>query len=107
MSLGFKQAGFDVAAAIEIGPVHCAVYKFNFPKTAVVPHSVRSVSASQIRDAARIGSNDADRVFGGPPCQGFSMMGQRALDDPRKFVFENVKRFDSWTPAGFSGRVGG
>ena len=39
MSLGFEQAGFDVAAAVEIDPVHCAVHAFNFPDTPV--HHVR------------------------------------------------------------------
>ena len=36
MSLGFEQAGFDVAAAVEIDPVHCAVHEFNFPQTVVI-----------------------------------------------------------------------
>ena len=31
MSLGFEQAGFDVAAAVEYDPVHCATHEFNFP----------------------------------------------------------------------------
>ena len=31
LSLGFEQAGFDVVAAVEIDPVHCAVHEFNFP----------------------------------------------------------------------------
>ena len=108
MSLGFEQAGFDVVAAVEIDPVHCAVHKFNFPETAVLPRSVRGLSAAEIRLAAGIGSAQVDCVFGGPPCQGFSMMGHRVLDDPRNhlvlefvrivaelgartFVFENVK----------------
>lgn len=108
MSLGFEQAGFDVAAAIEIDPVHCAVHKFNFPETAVVPRSVAELSGDDIRKAAGIGSRKIDCVFGGPPCQGFSLIGQRVLDDPRNslvldfvrlvaeldaetFVFENVK----------------
>lgn len=37
LSLGFEQAGFDVKAAIEIDPVHCAVHEFNFPETTVIP----------------------------------------------------------------------
>ena len=94
LSPGFEQAGFDVAAAVEIDPVHCAVHKFNFPKTAIVPRSVSAPSAAA-------GAN-------GPPCQGFSLIGHRVLDDPRNrlvlefvrivselnartFVFENVK----------------
>lgn len=108
MSLGFEQAGFDVAAAVEIDPVHCAIHKFNFPDTAVLPRSVIGLKAADIRLAAGIGNRPIDCVFGGPPCQGFSLIGQRAFEDPRNnlvlefvrivaelnartFVFENVK----------------
>ena len=108
LSLGFEQAGFDVAAAVEIDPVHCAVHKFNFPDTAILPRSVDELSGVDIRRAAGIDNRPIDCVFGGPPCQGFSLIGQRVLDDPRNrlvwefvrlvaeldartFVFENVK----------------
>lgn len=108
MSLGFEQAGFDVVAAVEIDPVHASVHSFNFPRTAILPKSVIGLSAREIRQAAGIGNRTVDVVFGGAPCQGFSLIGQRALDDPRNalvqefvrlvvelkasyFVFENVK----------------
>ncbi len=108
LSLGFEQAGFDVVAAVEVDPIHCAVHKFNFPFCAVFPQSVSGLTGAEIRAKAGLGRRRIDVVFGGPPCQGFSMMGQRALDDPRNslvldfvrlvselrpayFVFENVK----------------
>lgn len=108
MSLGFEQAGFDVVAAVELDPVHAAVHKYNFQRCAVLPRSVTDVSGDDIRAAAGIGNRRVDVVFGGAPCQGFSLIGQRALDDPRNglvkdfvrivreldaayFVFENVK----------------
>lgn len=108
MSLGFEQAGFDVAAAVEIDPIHCAAHKFNFPATVVIPQSVATLRGDDIRKAAGLEDREIDCVFGGPPCQGFSMIGQRVLDDPRNslvmdfvrlvaeldaktFVFENVK----------------
>ena len=108
LSLGFEQAGFDIAAAVDVDPIHCAVHKFNFPTTTVIPGSVRSLSAKDIRALAGIESRVVDCVFGGAPCQGFSLIGHRALDDPRNqlvrefvrlvaelgaraFVFENVK----------------
>lgn len=108
MSLGFEQAGFDVAAAVEVDPVHAAVHKFNFPATTVLPRSVVGLTAQELRRAAGIGDRQIDCVFGGPPCQGFSLIGHRVLDDPRNrlvlefvrlvseldaktFVFENVK----------------
>ncbi len=81
MSLGFEQAGFDVVAAVEIDPVHAAIHQFNFPDCAMLPHSVIGLSGKKLRSAARIGDRAVDVVFGGAPCQGFSLIGQRALDD--------------------------
>ena len=108
LSLGFEQAGFDIAAAVEIDPVHCAVHKFNFPRTPMIVRSVDGLSGDLIREMASLGDRPVDCVFGGAPCQGFSLIGHRALDDPRNslvrdfvrivtelkartFVFENVK----------------
>lgn len=108
LSLGFEQAGFDVVAAVEIDPIHACAHKFNFPSCAVIPRSVMGLKGSDIRIAAEIDKQHVDVVFGGAPCQGFSLIGKRALDDPRNslvkdfvrivseldasyFVFENVK----------------
>ena len=67
LSLGFEQAGFDVAAAVEIDQVHCAVHKYNFPETAVIPHSVEGLDGDQIRQAAGIVDTVVDCVCGGAP----------------------------------------
>ncbi len=108
MSLGFEQAGFDVAAAVEYDPVHCATHEFNFPDCAAICRSVADIDGKYIREHSRIGDRTVDVLFGGAPCQGFSMIGKRALDDPRNslvhhfvrlvveldasyFVFENVR----------------
>jgi DNA (cytosine-5)-methyltransferase 1 len=108
LSLGFEQAGFDVAAAVEIDPIHAAVHEFNFPICATLCKSASLVSGSEIREAARLGTRKVDVLIGGAPCQGFSLIGHRVLDDPRNslvkdfvrlvseldanyFVFENVK----------------
>jgi DNA (cytosine-5)-methyltransferase 1 len=108
LSLGFEQAGFDIAAAVEIDPIHAATHHFNFPDTRIIPCSVIGLSGSDIRALGGIGNATIDVVFGGPPCQGFSLIGHRMLDDPRNllvreflrivvelgasyFVFENVK----------------
>ena len=107
MSLGFEQAGFDVSASVEIDPIHSCVHHFNFPRCAVIPRSVRELGGQDIRRLAGI-AGKVHVVCGGAPCQGFSMIGKRVLDDPRNslvrdyvrivseleaeyFVFENVK----------------
>ena len=108
MSLGFEQAGFDVACAVEFDAVHAAAHKFNFPHTHVINGDVSQISGREIRTRSAIGDRKVSVVFGGPPCQGFSMMGKREVTDVRNdlvrqfmrivveleadyFVLENVK----------------
>lgn len=108
MSLGFEMAGFDVLAAVEIDPIHCATHEFNFPFWTVLCKDIVQTTAKDIRNTNSIGEREIDVVFGGPPCQGFSLIGKRMLNDPRNslvfhfirlveelqpkyFVFENVK----------------
>lgn len=108
LSLGFEQAGFDLVAALELDPIHCAAHEFNFPGTPILCADAANITATQIRERAGLGDERIDVVCGGAPCQGFSMIGKRALDDPRNslvshflrivteldaeyFVFENVK----------------
>lgn len=108
LSLGFQLAGFEVAAAVELDPIHAAIHEFNFPACATICESVANLSGIEIRQRAGLGNRDVDVIFGGAPCQGFSLIGKRAMDDPRNqlvhhfvriveeihpkyFVFENVK----------------
>lgn len=92
LSLGFEQAGFDIAAAVEIDPVHCATHEYNFPDCTTICGSVVDVTGDEIRTRAKLGKRDVDVVFGGAPCQGFSLIGKRALDDPRnQLVFHYVR----------------
>ncbi len=108
LSLGFEHAGFDLMAAVEYDPIHAATHEFNFPRCACICRSVADINGDYIRKHSRIEDQDVDVVFGGAPCQGFSMIGKRALEDPRNhlvyhftrivselkpkfFVFENVR----------------
>ncbi len=92
LSLGFEQAGFDIAAAVEIDPIHCATHEHNFPYSTTICASVVGLTGYEIRSRANLGNTDIDVVFGGAPCQGFSMIGKRALDDPRnQLVFHYVR----------------
>lgn len=36
--------------------------------------------------------NSVDVITGGPPCQGFSLAGQRLTDDPRNMLFREYIR---------------
>ena len=107
MSLGFEQAGFDVLAAFDVEQRHVEQYAQNFPDSAATALDLTTVSGNELLAAGRATPEPIDLVFGGPPCQGFSIGGRRQADDdrnnailhfarlvgeinPRFFVMENV-----------------
>src|SRR4051812_21691089 len=49
MSLGFKEAGFDVRVAIDIDPINVEVHKKNFPNTETIEADLSSATGAWIR----------------------------------------------------------
>lgn len=106
----------EVLASVEYDPVHAATHEFNFPLTQTVCADVSRLTAAQLTEAALVGWRRhghtgrlprIDVIFGGPPCQGYSTIGKRLIEDernqlvfhffrlvteirPRYFVMENV-----------------
>lgn len=92
LSLGFEQAGYDVAAAVELDPIHSAVHEFNFAYSTTFCRNASAVTGDEIRALSALGSRELHAVVGGPPCQGFSLIGKRALDDPRNVLLSEFAR---------------
>jgi DNA (cytosine-5)-methyltransferase 1 len=102
MALGFEQAGFDLLAAVDLDPVHLSAHERNFPLCEPVCADISTISASEITEAARRGwarrhpatrlAGRVDCVFGGPSCQGFSVIGSRKSDDPRNALVAQFAR---------------
>jgi DNA (cytosine-5)-methyltransferase 1 len=104
-SRGALAAGFHVAAAYDLDRVLTSSYPINFPDTKLFHRNVGDLTGEEIE--ADVGGPVAG-VFGGPPCQGFSDIGRRDINDPRRkllghffrivhelqpifFVMENVR----------------
>lgn len=92
MALGFEQAGFDVVAATDLDPIHCAVYQQNFPLWSILCADAREIRGSDILGAIDHRRSQVDVVFGGPPCEGFSVIGKRDLDNPRNALIFHFLR---------------
>jgi len=92
MSLGFEQAGFDVLAAFDCEQRHVDTYHGNFPHAKAVCADLSALSGDEVRAQAGLGDRHIDVVFGGPPCQGFSFIGQRKRNDPRSELLLHFAR---------------
>lgn len=83
MDLGFREAGVEVVWANDFNRQACETYRANFGD---------EIHCGSIMDFDYGELPDCDLVFGGPPCQGFSVAGKMDPDDPRsKLVFEFQK----------------
>ena len=112
MDIGFERAGIEVIFANELMSEAAATYNANHASGVMVNDDVNNIldSLGQFQGV--------DLVFGGPPCQGFSVAGKMNPDDnrskliftfldviekvrPRAFVMENVKALgvlEKWEP---------
>jgi len=89
LDLGFHKCGFDIVAAHEINSDCCETYRVNIGDCTQVD--------LESFDETHLDFGDIDVVFGGPPCQGFSVLGNMRPNDPRNNL---IFRF-----AAFVGRI--
>ncbi len=98
LDLGFKQAGYNIVWAIDNNKDAANTYKRNLGGE-ILCGDITAINLDDIPQA--------DVVIGGPPCQSFSLAGNRHCDDargrlvwryldiikkvlPKAFLFENV-----------------
>jgi len=109
LSWGFEKVGFKVIGGIDIWEKALKVFKNVHADAKVLLADLSKLSDKEILREFK----EVDILVGGPPCQAFSTVGKRALEDsrawlvkefvrvvkvlrPEVFVFENVKGFTSF-----------
>lgn len=105
LSYGFaNNENFEIIAANEIEKDIAAAYSLNHPHVKMYHCDIRDLSEASLKSMA--GPSGLDLVVGGPPCQSYSTLGKRQLDQranlfleykrvlsilkPKAFIFENV-----------------
>ncbi len=105
LSYGFSQmAEFEILLANEIEKDIAAAYSLNHPNVKMLNLDICDLN-KEMFDVA-LSCSKVDIVVGGPPCQSYSTLGKRQMDDkanlfkqyirilkilsPKAFVFENV-----------------
>jgi DNA (cytosine-5)-methyltransferase 1 len=86
MTSGFVSArGYKPVMAVEWELAAAATYAANFGESHMRWGDIAQVPDSEIPEA--------DLIIGGPPCQGFSNLGTRDVDDPRNKLWKEYIRF--------------
>lgn len=89
-SLGAELAGFRSLVAIDTDVNLQSAYRRNFPQSKAVQGSVADIDLAAWRYF--IGNTRPDAIIGGPPCQGFSLIGRRNNNDPRNTLIHDFYR---------------
>ena len=92
MAEGFRQAGFKTLMATDYDEMAAKTFQFNHPGVPFVVGDLRELSVDQILEIAKTKKGAPTVVCGGPPCQGFSLAGQRIANDPRNQLFREFVR---------------
>jgi DNA (cytosine-5)-methyltransferase 1 len=93
LSLGFKEAGFQVAFANDINVDYASTYGQNHAETKFFCESVENLSAAELLKATGLRKGEIDVLIGGPPCQGFSINApRRSHEDARNHLFQHYGR---------------
>lgn len=101
LSLGAARAGFRVAASVELDAIASKSHHDNFPKTAHLQQDVGTLSGKVLLEAAGLRKGQLDGLIGGPPCQGFSLIGRQRDADPRNDLFGHFFRLVAETRPAF------
>ena len=86
LDLGFRQAGFDIAFAVDKSKWAIETHRRNFPLTVSTTRDLDEMSPVALVDLLAPVLNKRERigVIGGPPCQGFSRANPNSeANDPR------------------------
>jgi len=93
LSLGLKNAGFEIIFANEFDLEAGTSFQQNFPDANVVIDDIRKINLDKLSNQFSV-KKDIDLIVGGPPCQGFSMANRKRIEnDERNLLFLEFVRF--------------
>ena len=98
MDIGVQDAGFNILAQIEIDEHCCNTLRTARERekrdTKIVESNIREIDPAELRKNLHLEKGELDLLFGGPPCQSFSLAGkQLGLKDERGMLLFEIVRF--------------
>lgn len=97
MDIGIKSAGFHVSACVEMDRFACETLRWNSEiknkSSKVLEADIKTIIPTRLAHDLQIKKGEISLLFGGPPCQSFSLAGkQLGLSDARgPLLFEMIR----------------
>ena len=85
LSKGFEMAGYEPILAIDFWKDAIDTYNFNNKKNIAMCKDIKELDKNYLQELKK--NNDIEGIIGGPPCQGYSTVGKREIDDERNFLY--------------------
>ncbi|HHW8766266.1 TPA: DNA cytosine methyltransferase [Salmonella enterica] len=104
LDLGLEEAGFETVVCVEQDKAALKTIKTNKPSLAVFEGSIVDCTGSDLINISGLGNKEEiDLIAGGPPCQAFSVFGNRlGLEDARgQLIFEYIRMIKEINPKVF------
>jgi DNA (cytosine-5)-methyltransferase 1 len=103
LDIGLEMAGFETAVCVENDKEAVKTIRHNKKDLPVFDYSIENVTGDELLEASNIKRNEVPLVVGGPPCQAFSVFGNRlGIKDARgQLVFEFIRIVKETRPATF------
>lgn len=92
ITLGLANAGFDVVFCSDHDEACALTHQRNFPEIPFARTNIEKLHSADILRTTGLQRGELDLLIGGPPCQGFSIIGQREIWDPRNGLFHEFLR---------------
>lgn len=93
LSYGFTHNdAFEIVAANDVLPNMAKAYSLNHPSVKVYAEDIKDFNAQKVKKDLGIKAGEVDIIVGGPPCQAYSTVGKRLIDDPRGKLFQEYYR---------------
>lgn len=96
LTLGLKQAGFEVIGAVEIDSLAAETYRMNHAEVHVWEQDIQTLGGESILKQFKLKKGELDLLAGCPPCQGFSTMrtlngGRKIKDERNDLIFDFLR----------------
>ena len=92
-SYGFEKEGFESILAIDKWDQAVETYNLNHKNKTAISMDIKEYDNKKIENLLQ--KNEVIGIIGGPPCQGFSMVGTRDSNDERNSLYLEYVRFVS------------